>query len=249
MPEEDQWSMIEHSGKRVPQKMRDHFLALAREDPTLTNAELSQKTSEIFERKVDRTTVGVYRRRAGIQSSKKARAAVKSKIVLSATELENLRRLVEKITLPPPDAMRMTDTIWATGLGHVGTARRKLWIEHIRGKIAQIWLLNTDEEWLLQALPSDSLRELFAELMGQGRATIQKIITHNSAIDNGQGEIPISEVLELSRTRDPKTFNALDRPPYELWLEHVALAKAVELFKLAVETHFSPPPVHRTPPN
>jgi len=122
MPEEDQWSMIEHSGKRVPQKMRDHFLALAREDPTLTNAELSQKTSEIFERKVDRTTVGVYRRRAGIQSSREAKAAAKFNIVLSVTELEHLRRLVQKITLPPTDAIRMTDTIWEAGLGQSATA-------------------------------------------------------------------------------------------------------------------------------
>ena len=40
--------MIEHSGKRVPKIMCDYFLDLAREDPTVTNAELGRMTSEKF---------------------------------------------------------------------------------------------------------------------------------------------------------------------------------------------------------
>ena len=49
--------------------------------------------------------------------------------------------------------------------------------------------------------------------------------------------------------RDPAKFNSPDRRAYEIWQENVALVKAIELFKLDVEAHFSPPRVQRAPPD
>lgn len=241
--------MIGNRGKRPKQTQIDYIVDLMRRSPTLTDREVSEEAENRFGRRLDPVTIGRYRRKAGILSSREARAAVETSIVLSPDQLVHIRGLIEKIVVPPPDAIRLSDSMWEVGIGRIGAGRTKMWIEHVRGKLIRCWLTAKEESWLQQALATDSLRESFIELMVQGRATIQKIIRHNSAIDLGQGAIPISEVLELSRIRDPKTFSALDKPPYELWVEHVALLKAIELFRLDVEEHFTPPGVHHPQPN
>ena len=150
--------MIENSGKPVSASNKEFFLRAAREDMTRTNEALSAMGLAKFGRKVDQTTIGGFRREAGILSSREARAAAQAKTELSSNQLEYLRGLIEKIIVPSPDTIRLSDSMWEVGIGRIGVTPTKMWIEHERGKLIRCWLTAKEESWLQQALTTGSVR-------------------------------------------------------------------------------------------
>jgi len=236
---------VENKGTPVPDEAKRYFLGLAREDPTLTNAELSERTWERFGRRIDKTAIGAYRRKAGIPSSSTARSEVSKRPLLSESDRRYLDKLVSKLVVPEPDSIRFTETLWDVGFGYLKNGTQEIWIRHRRGVVQEVWLKEHEITRLIAMLPFERLRRDFDELLATGKKTLGLILAHNRMIQLGGVGVPFWEIRQLLETRKPDSLTGVDRDANALLNAHVELAKSVEQFKLEIERAWAPPIVRR----
>ena len=187
---------VENSGTPIPEKLKRYFLELAREDPTLTNAELSERTNERFGRAVDKTTIGTYRRKAGIPSSSASRSEISKRPHLSASDREYLSKLASKLVVPEPESIRFAETLWDVGFGFLKTANQEVWIRHRKGVIEEVWFRKHEVTRFLAMLPFARLKRIFDELLEEGKKTLGLILAHNRMIQLGGGGTSFWEIRQ-----------------------------------------------------
>jgi len=229
--------MTRSQGKPPPAHVKNFLVKEAAKNPMRTNAVLSEMALEEFGETVDISTVSRYRREKGIPSSRTAYQAATSIVLASKRDTDLFLRLIEKINLPAPGMIFIGETVWSTGVGSIGSSQDPVWVRHDKGKLVDCWLTSGERHRLRDLLNIRSLQSQLAEILDHGKATVQRIASHNAGIVYGDGPIPISEAVELSKMKNPNKFTGVDRDAYELWEEYLKLAKLIENFKIGVQEH------------
>ena len=227
-------------GKSPSAAVKNFLIKVASDDPTRTNAEIRAIALQRFKWSPDITTIGRYRNRAGIPSSRTAKAATTLQPGLTRDERNYAVGLLDKIHIPHPDRLRLTDVVVAVGEGEVGPSNQRIHVRFDGKSLVECWLSEKEMSALVTLFKDLKSRNEFVSLMKRGKRIVSDTLRHNQSIDLGSGGTTFSELIQLLDSVKPEKLGAIDRPAWEIWDQYKTFGRDLVNFRREIEDYFSP---------
>ena len=227
-------------GKSPSPDVKKFLIKAASDDPTRTNAEIREMAGRKFKWSPDITTIGRYRKQAGIPSSRTAKAATKLQPGLTRDERNYAVGLLDRIHTPDPNHLRLTDIVVAVGEGEVGPPNQRIHVRFNGKSLVECWLSEKEMTALLTLFKDLKSRNKFVSLMKRGTRIFNDTLRHNQSIDLGSGGTAFSELSQLLESVKPEKLGEVDRPAWEIWDQYKTFGKDLVNFKREIEDYFSP---------
>ena len=227
-------------GRRVTPDVRRFIVETARNDPTLSNADVVKKTELMFGSSPDLSTVQRFRDDANIQSSRKAASQVASSLKMGSEQKEFLQKLLDKLVLLPPNMLRMNELVREQRVGKVGPLGAMIHVRFDALKLIECWITIKESKILESVVVEMEDVPDFKLLYKNGIGIVGEVLSHNLRIELGSGDPTFSEVNQLLETKDPEQLPAASKEVHELWNRYSAFGNQLSSFKQQVSDALIP---------
>ena len=224
-------------GRRTPEDQENFIIALAREDPSRTNVEIRSSTIGKFGDAPDSSTIGRIRDRNKIPSSREARTNRPS--LLTSNQEAYVRSVLNKMIIPDPDSLRLTNVIIATDVGSIGPTNMQIHVRFSGRQLSECWLSAKELNDIQSIDLSSDLLEEFVPLHNRGMRIVSEIVNYNQQVDLGSGDPTFSEVVQMLETSKPNQLGNSAKLVWKLWLRCATFGRELDRRKQGITKTFT----------